>query len=128
MMESMNGNINDESSEEDSPSENIGLKKTGKTKTILGYKSSEYKVESSNQATILLWLSNEVDIETPSNMPILSSLFAGNNFDGKAEGFLLEMHSSEAGGQESHMVIKELKKVKKSINLSNYKVTKGFGN
>ncbi len=128
MMESMNGNMNDEVSEEDSPTESIGLKKTGKTRTILGYKSSEYIVESTNQGTIVLWLSNEVNIKTPSNMPILSSFFTSNSFDGNAEGFLMEMHSSEAGGQESHMVIKELKKVKKSIKMSDYKVTKGFGN
>lgn len=123
MMESMGGNI-----KEDSSNEGIALKKTGKTKTILGYKSSEYKVESSNQGTVLLWISNEVEINTPSNMPILSSFFAGKTFDGKAEGFLMELHSSETGGQESHMTIKELKSVKKIVKMSDYKVTKGFGN
>lgn len=128
MMESMNGNMNDEVNEKDSPTESIGLKKTGKTRTILGYKSSEYIVESTNQGTIVLWLSNEVDIKTPSNMPILSSFFTSNSFDGNAEGFLMEMHSSEAGGQESHMVIKELKSVNKIVKMSDYKVTKGFGN
>jgi len=128
MMESMSAGINGGDAEEGSSQESIGLKKTGKTKNILGYKSSEYKVETSNGGTITVWLSDEVEIETPSNLPILSSFFAGKAFDNKNEGFLMELHSSEAGGQESHMTIKELKKVNKLVKMSDYKVTKGFGN
>ena len=105
------------------------LSKTGRTKNILGYKSEEYIIETPNkEAKVVIWLSNEVGINVSQESPMLTSLFQGASFGNQQGGFLMELHSTESSGQESHMTVKEISKRGKTIRMSDYKVTKGFGN
>lgn len=105
------------------------LSKTGRTKNILGYKSEEYIIETPNrEAKVVIWLSNDVGINVSQESPMLTSLFQGASFGKEQGGFLMELHSIESGGQESHMTVKEISKRGKTIRMKDYKVTKGFGN
>lgn len=106
-----------------------GLNKTGKTKNILGYRSEEYVIETPDKGVkVTVWLSNEVGITVSPETPLFASLFQGAAFTSEQDGFLMELHSVESGGEERHMAVKDISKRGKTVKMSDYKVMKGFGN
>lgn len=103
-------------------------RKTGKTKSILGYESHEYLMEVPNgQGKIVYWISEEVGVKMNGTLPGVSGFTSGAGLGSDVEGLLMEMHTTEASsGEEYHLVIKSIEKNKKRVNMSDYKVSKGF--
>lgn len=93
--------------------------KTGKTKTILGYKCDEYRVED-EEGTASIWVSREVPFKP--NREQLKKTGIPVQFDGpNGEGMIMEMESFEDGVKTGSMVVKEIdEKSGKTISLAGY--------
>lgn len=100
------------------------ITKTGRTKTILGYKCEEIIIESDSK--IEVWVTSETGID-------ISNVFASMakatmlQIPGEAisGGVLMEMTSYNAEGKaETHMLMTALSKESKTVNIGAYKITK----
>lgn len=100
------------------------ITKTGRTKTILGYKCEEVIIES--DIKIEVWVTTEAGIDISNvfaNMAKTTmSQIPGEAFSG---GVLMEMTSFDSiGKQEMHMLMTALSKETKTVNIGAYKITK----
>lgn len=101
------------------------ITKTGKTKTILGYKCEEMLIESDKKTEV--WITREAGID-------VSNTFANMNKTSQSQipneaftegGMLMEMTGYDAAGKmEMHMLITALSKEPKTVNIGAYKITK----
>ncbi len=105
------------------------VKKTGRTKKIIGYSCYEY-VSSSVDGDATFWLTDEVDMINSSSFNSFGNAFGEdvNDFelpDG-THGFMMEMHfktkSSNSEQGEATIEVTEIKKEKKEVLMSNYQV------
>ena len=105
------------------------VKKTGRTKKIIGYSCEEY-VSSSAEGDATFWLTDEVDMSNSSSFNSFWNGFGedANDFelpDG-THGFMMEMHfktkSSDSEQGEATIEVTEIKKEKKEVLMSNYQV------
>jgi ribosomal protein S20 len=119
--------IEDNAAEEKSGQSDV--KKTGRTKKILGYSCDEY-VSSSPDGDATFWLTEDRDLlnNTYSNF---GDAFGENTNNYKlpngAKGFMMEMHiktksPDKSERQEVVIEVTEIKKEKKDVNMSNYQV------
>jgi len=97
------------------------FKKTGKTKTIAGYKCEEYSFED-EEDKVSYWMTTELPAELWSKM-YTSNLFTSLS-TGRANGFVMESDSqSKDSKQRSHMIVKEVNPKKPaSISTVGYNV------
>ncbi|WP_343605427.1 DUF4412 domain-containing protein [Fluviicola sp.] len=98
--------------------------KTGRTKTILGYKCEEIIIESDKKTEA--WVTSEAGIDVSNIFANMAktpmSQVPSEAFSG---GVLMEMTSYDAEGKaEMHMLMTALSKETKIINIGSYKITK----
>jgi len=101
------------------------ITKTGRTKTILGYKCEEVLIESDKKTEV--WITKDAGID-------VSNTFANMNKTSPSQipneaftegGMLMEMNGYDAAGKlEMHMIATALSKESKTINIGAYKITK----
>ena len=101
------------------------ITKTGRTKTILGYKCEEMLIETDKKTEV--WITKDAGID-------VSNTFANMNKTSQSQipneaftegGMLMEMTGYDmAGKMEVHMLITALSKESKSVNIGSYKITK----
>lgn len=101
------------------------ITKTGRTKTILGYKCEEMLIETDKKTEV--WITKDAGID-------VSNTFANMNKTSQSQipneaftegGMLMEMTGYDAAGKmEVHMLITALSKESKSVNIGSYKITK----
>lgn len=83
-----------------------GFKKTGKSKTIAGYKCDEYFYEDED-AKMTYWMTNDLSKDLWSKM--YSSNIFTSLYTGKANGFVMESdHQEKSSKERSHMIVKEV--------------------
>lgn len=93
--------------------------KTGKTKTIIGYKCDEYQVEEEG-GSVSIWVSREVPFKPNREQLIKTGLPV--QFDGpNGEGMIMEMESYKDGVKTGSMIVKEInERASKTISLAGY--------
>jgi hypothetical protein len=101
------------------------ITKTGRTKTILGYKCEEMLIETDKKTEV--WITKDAGID-------VSNTFANMNKTSPSQipneaftegGMLMEMTGYDtAGKMEVHMLITALSKESKTVNIGSYKITK----
>lgn len=101
------------------------ITKTGRTKTILGYKCEEILIESDKKTEV--WIAKETGID-------VSNTFASMNKTSPSQipneaftegGMLMEMNGYDTAGKlEMHLIVTALSKESKTINIGAYKITK----
>ncbi len=99
--------------------------KTGRTKTILGYKCEEVLIESDKKTEV--WITKDAGID-------VSNTFANMNKTSQSQipneaftegGMLMEMNGYDTAGKlEVHMIVTALSKESKTVNIGAYKITK----
>lgn len=100
--------------------------KTGRTKTILGYKCEEYLIESDNKKTEV-WVTQETGIDVSNTFGNMMKTSMGQvPSEAFSEGgMLMEMTGYDAAGKaEVKMQITALSKEAKTVNIGAYKITK----
>ena len=102
--------------------------KTGRSKSILGYKSDEYTIEVPDQeGKITFWISEEVDIKMNSTLPGVTGFMSAGLVGNGVQGLLMEMYSTAGGTTESYeLKLKSLDKVNRTVKMSDYKISKGM--
>jgi hypothetical protein len=99
--------------------------KTGRTKTILGYKCEEILIESDKKTEV--WIAKDAGIDVSNTFANMSRTSASQIPDEafKEGGLMMEMNSYDAAGKpEMHMVMTALSKASKTVNIGAYKITK----
>ena len=100
-----------------------GLKKTGKTKKILGYTCEEF-VAVNDENNFSIWVTDELELFQKSMFYSINESLGGNTFRNipkDAEGFMMEMHFENlVNGEKGKMIVTEINKQSKSINTSEY--------
>lgn len=101
------------------------ITRTGRTKTILGYKCEEMLIETDKKTEV--WITKDAGID-------VSNTFANMNKTSPSQipneaftegGMLMEMTGYDtAGKMEVHMLITALSKESKIVNIGSYKITK----
>jgi hypothetical protein len=100
--------------------------KTGRTKTILGYKCEEILIESEGKKTEV-WITKEAGIDVSNTFANMNKTSASQipNEAFTEGGMLMEMTAYDAAGkQETHMIATALSKDPKTVNIGAYKITK----
>lgn len=100
------------------------ITKTGRTKTILGYKCEEIIIESDKK--IEVWVASETGIDI-SNVFAEMAKTTMSQVPGEAlsGGVLMEMTSYNSEGKaEAHMLMTALSKEAKTVNIGSYRITK----
>lgn len=106
----------------DSPLADPNVKKTGRTKSILGYKCEEYKYEDENDVT-RFWVTKEYKWDSKDFM---SNVFKTSLYSrGMPWGFLMESESvDKENGERSLYTVKDIdKNANKTFILSHYQIT-----
>lgn len=100
-----------------------GLKKTGKTKKILGYTCEEF-VAINDDNKFSTWITDELELFQKSMFYSINESLGGNTFRNipkDAEGFMMEMHFENlVNGEKGKMLVTEINKQSKSIDTSEY--------
>lgn len=101
------------------------ITKTGRTKTILGYKCEEMLIETDKKTEV--WITKDAGID-------VSNTFANMNKTSPSQipneaftegGMLMEMTGYDTVGKmEVHMLMTALSKESKTVNIGSYKITK----
>lgn len=82
------------------------FKKTGKTKTIAGYKCDEYYYED-EEDMVSYWMTNDLSADLWGKM--YSSNIFNSLYTGRTNGFVMESDYQKKGSKErSHMIVKEV--------------------
>lgn len=101
------------------------ITRTGRTKTILGYKCEEMLIESDKKTEV--WITKDAGIDVSNTFANMSKTSA-SQIPSEAfteGGMLMEMNSiDQAGKPEMHMVMTALSKETKTVNIGAYKITK----
>lgn len=97
------------------PTDPNHLKKTGESKTILGFTCYEYKY-TNNGGYVSVWITKDF----PSNSTNISML--GMHEGGVIDGFVLEIDSKSGNDKANMKVVKYNKNKKITINTSSYKL------
>ena len=113
----------EENEEENTNTDFEGLKKTGKTKKILGYTCEEF-VAVNDENNFSIWITDELELFQKSMFYSINESLGGNTFRNipkDAEGFMMEMHFENlVNGEKGKMIVTEINKQSKSINTSEY--------
>jgi len=110
------------SNSESTQGENPLLKKTGKSKTILGYKCEEYKYDDKNIAA-RLWITKDLKWD---NHRLLQKTFSGSIYSNAVpNGFLMESETKDkTTGNKILFRVTEINKNRTTtFNMSDYNIT-----
>ena len=102
------------------------ITRTGRTKTILGYKCEEVLIESEGKKTEV-WVAKNTGIDVSNTFANMNKASASQipNEAFTEGGMLLEMNGYDAAGKlEMHMLATALSKESKTVNIGAYKITK----
>ncbi len=110
--------------------DDISIRKTGKSKQILGYLAYEYEMQMEKEK-MLVWFSTEVPFNVSDYMRGFQKLFSsklktnwGENFWRKY-GYTLEMESYDKRGKlKSRMTTTDISEEERIIPITNYKIQK----
>jgi hypothetical protein len=112
-----------ENAEENTNTDFKGLKKTGKTKKILGYSCEEF-TSVNDENTFSMWVTDELELFQQNMFYSISESLGGNTFKNipkDAKGFMMEMHFENlVNGEKGKMIVTEINKQSKSINTKEY--------
>lgn len=101
------------------------VKKTGRTKKILGYTCEEF-MSKNDSNTFSFWVTQELDLFQKNMFFSLSNSLGGNSFSNvpeEAKGFMMEMHFEDATRKEKgSMTVVDIQKIEKTINTSDYQL------
>ncbi len=98
------------------------VKKTGRTKSILGYSCEEYKYDD-DEVSSTFWITDEV---TWNNKSVISNVFSASIYSyGTPNGFLMESVSvDKRTGEKSTYTITDINKsANKTFDVSQYQIT-----
>jgi len=112
----------DETTPPDSPLGDPNVKKTGRSKSILGYKCEEYRYEDENDITHF-WITKEYKWDSKDFM---SNVFKTSLYSrGMPWGFLMESEAlDKESGEKSMYTVKDIdKNANKTFRLSDYQLT-----
>jgi len=113
----------EENEEENTNTDFEGLKKTGKTKKILGYTCEEF-VAVNDENNFSIWITDELELFQKNMFYSISKSLGGNTFSNipkDAQGFMMEMHFENlVNGEKGKMIVTDINKQSKSINTSEY--------
>lgn len=99
--------------------------RTGRTKTILGYKCEEILIESDKKMEV--WITKDAGIDVSNTFANMNKTSASQIPDEAFSegGMMMEMNSYDAAGKaEMHMVMTALSKESSTVNIGAYKITK----
>lgn len=102
------------------------ITKTGRTKTILGYKCEEILIESEGKKTEV-WITKDAGIDVSNTFANMNKTSASQipNEAFTEGGMLMEMNAYDAAGKvETHLLATALSKDPKTVNIGAYKITK----
>lgn len=112
-----------ENAEDNTNTDFQGLKKTGKTKKILGYTCEEF-VSTNDDNNFSIWVTDELELFQKNMFYNISESLGGNTFQNipkDAKGFMMEMHFENLeNGEKGKMIVTEINKQSKSINTKEY--------
>lgn len=118
------GKTIDEENMEETPEDylaNPNVKKTGRTKTIAGYKCEEYKY-TDEESESEIWITKDMKMNTQD---FFSTLFKTNLYSrGIPWGYMMEATTTEKNGEKSMMqVIRVEDNYDTRFNLTDYKIS-----
>jgi len=113
----------EDNEEENTNTDFEGLKKTGKTKKILGYSCEEFAAVN-NENKFSIWITDELELFQKNMFYSINESLGGNTFKSipqDAKGFMMETHFENlVNGEKGKMIVTEINKQSKSINTSEY--------
>lgn len=119
MEEAAESELSETDDETDFSSYKEGLKKTGRSKIIAGYKCDEYIYED-EESNVEMWMTDKLPADLWANMFSANVMAEGSM--GFYGGFVMEMDEKAKNSQErSYMIVKEVNK-----NQSSTVSTKGY--
>ena len=122
-MEKIKGISDAENSSEGLDPSFEAVKKTGKSKKILGYDCEEFSSENAD-SKFTFWVTQDLDVYQKNMFFNMSKSLGGNSFQNipqEAKGLLMEMNfEHKTKNENGKMVVKEIRKESKSINTDGY--------
>jgi len=101
------------------------IKKTGKSKKILGYYSEEFQTQTEDEI-MSFWVTQDVKLYQKNMFLNLSESLGGNKFQNipnAAKGFMMEMHFENiSNGEKGSMVVTGITKKTKTIRTNDYQL------
>lgn len=119
-------NIAIEENEKDSVETDFNsIKKTGRTKKILGHTCDEFiSINESN--TFSFWVTEDLELFQKNMFFNLSKSLGGNSFNTipeEAKGFMMEMHYENSESNETTtMTVIDIQSIKNTINMNEYQL------
>ncbi len=105
------------------------IKKTGRSKKILGYNCEEF-ITQTDEGKVTFWITQDVRLYQKNMFLNLSKSLGGNQFDKipeTAKGFMMEMFFEDTSNGENHgdkssMIVISISKKTKVINIKDYQI------
>jgi uncharacterized protein DUF4412 len=101
------------------------IKKTGKSKKILGYYSEEFQTQTEDEI-MSFWVTQDVKLYQKNMFLNLSESLGGKKFQNipnAAKGFMMELHfENKSNGEKGSMVVTSISKKTKTIRTKDYQL------
>jgi len=101
------------------------IKKTGKSKNILGYYSEEFTSQTEDER-MSFWVTQDVKLYQKNMFLNMSESLGGIKFEdipNAAKGFMMEMHfENKSNGEKGSMVVTSISKKAKTILIKDYQL------
>ncbi|MDN3641233.1 DUF4412 domain-containing protein [Lutimonas halocynthiae] len=119
-------NIAIEENEKDSVQTDFNsIKKTGRTKKILGHTCDEF-ISTNESNTFSFWVTEDLELFQKNMFFNLSKSLGGNSFNTipeEAKGFMMEMHYENSENNETTtMTVIDIQSIKNTINMNEYQL------
>jgi len=119
-------NIAIEENEKDSVETDFNsIKKTGRTKKILGHTCDEF-ISTNESNTFSFWVTEDLELFQKNMFFNLSKSLGGNSFNTipeEAQGFMMEMHYENSENNETTtMTVIDIQSIKNTINMNEYQL------
>ncbi len=114
--------VNEDSEETDIETSKPNIKKTGRTKKILGYQCDEFETITEDGKS-LVWITKELSVYHKNMFSNLNKSLGGdqfNNYPDAAKGLMMEMHFESKNGEKSNMKIIDINKKSTEISTDGY--------
>lgn len=122
-MDQMKNVVEQENAVEQTNTDFNALKKTGKSKSILGYSCDEFTSENDG-TKISLWISSDAKLFRKNMFYNLSKSLGGSTFKhipSDAKGFMMEMdYENTISGDKSRMTVIDIQKKSKAIQTDDF--------
>ncbi len=114
--------VNEVEEESDIKTRKPDIKKTGRSKKILGYNCDEFETIS-DDGKVNFWITNELSVYHKNMFSKLNKSLGGdqfNNFPDAAKGLMMEMHFEGNGGEKTNMKVVSINKKSSEISTAGY--------